>query len=147
MPATTVLAIAEVVAFDDCPAWLEAAFAELHAALDAAGVRGHGPDGALYAEAFFQEEAGEVTAFVPIDHADVAGLTLPGRTTLAELPAGDVAVLPHEGSFDELDQTYGGSAPGSRRRPSAPPARSARHYPDDDHAEVCWPVTSRASSV
>ena len=36
LSATTVLAIAEVVAFDDCTDWLEAAYAELHAALDAA---------------------------------------------------------------------------------------------------------------
>ena len=42
------------------------AYAELHAALDAAGLSPAGPDGALYHDAFFTEGDGDVVAFVPV---------------------------------------------------------------------------------
>ena len=137
--ATTVLAIAELVAFDDCTAWLEPAYAELHALLESAGVEPDAPDGALYAEAFFQEEAGEVTAFVPI-HPD-AGVQSAGRAVVRELPAMRVAVMLHEGSFDELDQTYGRLGTWVTQHSIGAEGPIREHYPEDDQAEVCWPVT------
>jgi len=139
VPATTVLAIAELVGFDDCTAWLEPAYAELHALLESAGVEPDAPDGALYAEAFFQEEAGEVTAFVPI-HPD-AGVQSAGRAVVRELPAMRVAVMLHEGSFDELDQTYGRLGTWVTQHSIGAEGPIREHYPEDDQAEVCWPVT------
>jgi DNA-binding transcriptional MerR regulator len=137
--ATTVLAITELVAFDDCTAWLEPAYAELHARLESAGVEPDGPDGALYAEAFFQEEAGEVTAFVPI-HPD-ATVAAAGRAVVRELPAVRVAVMLHEGRFDELDQTYGKLGTWVTQQSIGAEGPIREHYPEDDQAEVCWPVT------
>ena len=139
LPATTVVAIAELVPFDGCTPWLDAAYAELHARLDASGVVPDGDDGALYAEAFFQDEGGEVTAFVPV-HPDVV-VPASGRVEVRELPAIRVAVMQHEGSFDELDQTYGRLGTWVSTQGIGAPGPIREHYPDDDRAEVCWPVT------
>jgi hypothetical protein len=61
-------------------------------------------DGALYYESFLQDGAGTDIAFEPV--ADVA-VEPAGRSALHDVPAADLAIMVHEGSFDELDQTYG----------------------------------------
>src|ERR671918_229803 len=66
VPATPTLAISEPVGFEDCPAWLGTALAELHQALDGLGIGPTGPDGALYPDEFFESGKGTVVAFVPI---------------------------------------------------------------------------------
>ena len=140
LPTLSVFAITEVVDFDACGQWIEAAFTELHAALDDAGIVPSGSDGALYAEPFFLEGAGEVSAFVPMQSGET--LLRRGRMARIDLPGGAFAVMQHEGSFDELDQTYGklGTWVTERAIGAAGPIRE--HYPSDDRAEVCWPVTS-----
>jgi DNA-binding transcriptional MerR regulator len=141
LPRLSVFAITEVVDFDACGEWIEAAFAELHAALDDAGVVTSGSDGDLYTEPFFLEGAGEVTAFVPMDGAET--LLRRGRMARIDLPAGEFAVLQHEGSFDELDQTYGKLGTWVSERGIGLPGAIREHYPTDDRPEVCWPVTAR----
>ena len=136
----SVLAISDTVEFDDCGGWLERALAELHELAAARGVVATGPDGALYHEEFFHDGAGTVTAFMPIaDSVD----ELDGRATPLELPAGEFAVMVHEGSFDELDQTYGelGTYVTEHAIGLAGPIRE--HYTGEDRAEVCWPIDDR----
>jgi effector-binding domain-containing protein len=131
------------VAFDAATEWLEDAYAVLHAALDSAGLATDGPDGALYPEAFFTDGVGEVVAFTPVA-ADSARLATAAtdRTRAIDLPAVRVATMLHEGSFDDLDQTYGalGTAVSELGVGIDGPIREI--YLADDRAEVCWPVTS-----
>ena len=129
--------------------WWEHAFRELYDALDAAGIERAAPAGAFYTGAFFEQEQGEVTAFVPIGSGAGAG---PGRV---EIPGGEFAVAVHEGSFAELDRTYAalGTFVADRAIGVAGPIRE--HYlvsafdTDDESAhrtEVCWPVLPRGSA-
>ncbi|MFL6206615.1 MAG: MerR family transcriptional regulator [Acidimicrobiales bacterium] len=140
LPATTALAIQDAIAFEDSP-WIDAAFAELHGALDGVGAAA-GPDGALYSEGFFTEGAGDVVCFVPV------GPDLPAihaeRVQLVNLPVTRVAVMLHEGPFDDLDQTYGalGTVVNELGIGVDGPIREV--YVADDRAEVCWPVTDGA---
>jgi DNA-binding transcriptional MerR regulator/effector-binding domain-containing protein len=140
-----VLAIAELVAMSDIDAWWSAAFSELHGA--AAGLPRTGPDGALYSSAFFEDDAGEVTAFVPIGPGDVGRPA--GRVHVRTVPGGELAVTVHAGSLSELDQTYGalGTFVSEREIGVPGPIRenylvtSAQTPHESQHrTEVCWPV-------
>jgi DNA-binding transcriptional MerR regulator len=139
LPATPTLAIQAVVAFDDANGWLDAAYSELHAALDAAGLSPAGPDSALYHDAFFTDGAGDTVAFVPL--AEPA-LDSRGRVVPLALPATRVAAMVHEGPFDDLDQTYGalGTAVAELGLGAPGPIREI-YLTDDNRAEVCWPIT------
>jgi DNA-binding transcriptional MerR regulator len=139
LPMLSVFAITGDVEFDACTDWLEAAFAEIHAALDEAGVVDLGDDGALYAEPFFNEGVGKVSAFVP----SLGTETLLGRGRMhrLDLQGGTVAVMQHEGPFDELDQTYGRLGTWIAERAIGAPGPIREHYPSEGSAEVCWPVT------
>ena len=137
LPATSTVAISDVVAFDDASDWLDAAYPELHAALEAAGLSPAGPDSALYDDAFFTEGIGGTVAFVPID----APATGRGRVTSLDLPATRVAAMVHDGPFDDLDQTYGalGTSVAELGLGASGPIREI--YLAEDRAEVCWPIT------
>jgi len=133
-----VLAITTTVAFDDGIAWLEGAYAELHDAIDVTGLAIVGADGALYEEDFFQADVGTLTAYVPV--AGTPSVALTGRVFLLDLPAAALAVMLHEGPYDELDQTYAalGTYVAERGIGVSGPIRES--YPADERAEVSWPV-------
>jgi effector-binding domain-containing protein len=100
---TAILAIRERVTMADLEAWWSGAFQELHKAIDDAGGVRTGPDGCCYPNEMFAEEEGEMVAFVPVQgHARVGG-----RVEAYELPGVELAVMLHQGSYHELDQTYG----------------------------------------
>src|SRR3954451_19615769 len=65
LPATTAIAIVEQVTADEAVAWWMDAFTVLHRALSDNVFERAGPDGALFPSAYFEDEVGEVTAFVP----------------------------------------------------------------------------------
>jgi DNA-binding transcriptional MerR regulator len=140
------LAIAERVSAVELDAWWDAAFRELDAALAAAAVPPAGPRAALYAVEYFTMEAGgEVVAYVPVAREVRAG----GRYHMWEVPAADLAVAVHRGSFAELDRTYGalGSYVAQREIGVAGPIREnylVSAFDTADEAgqvtEVCWPV-------
>jgi DNA-binding transcriptional MerR regulator len=144
--ALPVLAVSGTVAFDDSLGWLEVVFAELHATATAMKVDVTGADGALYYEDFFQDGTGTVTAFVPVTVARPTDVPA-GRAVLTELPAAELAVMVHKGSFDELDQTYGALGTYVTEHGIGLPGPIREHYTADDRAEVCWPIDAvRADS-
>lgn len=124
--ATPVLVARAHVDHDGCGAWLERALAELRDR-DRPVV---GPDGAVYPDAFFEDGTGEVIAFVPTTD-EAADLVLAPEV---------VAVLVHDGPFDDLDQAYGalGTAVAARGIGAAGAIRE--HYLTESTTEVCWPV-------
>jgi DNA-binding transcriptional MerR regulator len=137
------VAISERVQMAEAEQWWEDAFRELYGSLESAQIAPAGPGGAFYSGAFFEQEHGEVTAFVPVLPHTRGG---PRRT---EISGGEFAVAVHEGSFAELDRTYAalGTFVADRAIGVAGPIRE--HYlvsafdTDDESAhrtEVCWPV-------
>jgi DNA-binding transcriptional MerR regulator len=100
---TPTLAIQERVRLAEMDAWWFGAFQELHKALEEQGAARAGPDGCLYPNEIFELEEGKMVAFVPV--ARPAGGS--GRVRGYELPGVELAVMVHDGSYDELDQTYG----------------------------------------
>lgn len=142
---TPALVIAEPVAMADIDHWWEAAFAELHNVVASSGVARTGPDGALYPSEFFEQELGEVTAFVP-----VAGDAEPsGRVRVRRIPGAELAVIVHQGAFGLLDQAYGSLGAFVAQREIGVQGPIREHYivspahADDEsqhRTEVCWPV-------
>ena len=125
--------------------WRCSAFAELCAALAASGAQRAGPDGALYSSEFFQADAGEVTAFIP-----VAGTPRPaGPAVPVEIAATELAVTVHHGPFGDLDTTYGALGTSVAQRSIGADGPIRENYlvsaSDTDNeashrTEVCWPV-------
>ena len=140
---TRALAVVEHVRGEDAVAWWMGAFTLLHRL--ARGVRS-GPDGALFPQAFFADEEGEVTAFVPVRTAPA--VALPARVRQLEIPGITAAVALHEGPFGDLDRTYGALGSWVLERAAGADGPIREYYlptgdPDDllQHTtEVCWPV-------
>jgi DNA-binding transcriptional MerR regulator len=103
VPATEALAISEPVALAALAPWWRLAFSELRAALVRAAVTASGPGGILYAKELFEDGADEVTAFIPVP----AGLPATGRAAITQIPMAELAVAIHEGTFRDIDRTYG----------------------------------------
>jgi DNA-binding transcriptional MerR regulator len=144
--ATQALAIVEQVEAADAVAWWMDAFTVLHRAVTAAGLTRNGHDGAMFPSEFFEDEAGTVTAFVPV--TDRAEGPLRSRVVLLQVPAITAAVAVHEGPFGDLDRTYGALGEWVLERAAGAPGPIREYYlpigdPDDLLAhttEVCWPV-------
>lgn len=139
------LSVRDRVAVKDFLGWWSAAFKELRSALRASGAQRDGPDSALYSSEFFEEEVGDVVAFVPIS----GEATPPGRVELLDVPAAELAVSLHRGSFEDLDQAYAALGAYVAERAIGVEGPIREHYvvsPYDtrDHAkyqtEVGWPV-------
>jgi DNA-binding transcriptional MerR regulator len=140
------LAICEPVAMTDIDSWWSAAFSELHDVLRATGAERTGPDAALYSSEFFEEDAGDVTAFVPIGPT---GGSRSGRVRGSQVPGAELAVTLHQGSFSELDRTYGALGTFVSQREIGVPGPIREYYlvpgehtaDESEHrTEVCWPV-------
>ena len=145
IPATRALAVVERVRAEDAVAWWMDAFRLLHRLVR--GVRS-GPDGALFPQAFFEDEEAEVTAFVPVGDRP-RGTALPARVRDLAVPGITAAAAVHEGPFGDLDRTYGALGTWVLERAAGADGPIREYYlptgdPDDLLAhttEVCWPVT------
>lgn len=145
---TAALAITEHVGADEAVAWWMEAFTLLHRTVRQNGIERAGPDGALFPAEFFEDEAGEVTAFLPV--SGVVTTSLPPRVAPIVVPAVTAAVTVHDGPFGDLDRTYGALGTWVLERAAGAPGPIREYYlptgdPDDLLAhttEVCWPVTS-----
>jgi DNA-binding transcriptional MerR regulator len=143
-PATAI-AISEPVHMGDIATWWSEAFDELHRVLASSPAARAGSDGALYPNEFFEEELGEVVAFIP-----VAGMPTPsGRPQLIEIPGAELAVTVHNGAISDLDQTYGALGTFVAEREIAVQGPIREHYVVSSnqastepvhHTEVGWPV-------
>ena len=147
VPVTSTLAVTELVTMEGLDGWWVGAFDELYGLLAAAGVEPAGPGGALYPNEFFELGEGDVTVFVPVPVA--AGIGPSGRAVPLDLPAAELAITVHEGSFHELDRTYGllGTYVAERELGVEGPIRehylvTFTHTEDESkhRIEVCWPV-------
>jgi DNA-binding transcriptional MerR regulator len=143
--ATPSLAVVDTLALSDFKRWLPEVLAELDAALHAARVEATGPAGALFADELFEQGRGEAVAFVPVGHAQSGA----GRVQPREIPAAELAVAVHEGSFVDVDQTYAalGTLVAERAIGVEGPIREryliAARDTDDERryrTEVCWPI-------
>lgn len=101
---TAALAIRERVTVESLDAWWVEAFGELHSAAARARLKRSGPDGALYPGEWFQDEVGDVVAFMPV--AGEYEVRRPGRVKKHIVPAAELAVLLHRGPLRDLDQTF-----------------------------------------
>ena len=143
--AAAAIAISEQVHRGDLMAWWGEAFDELHQVLaSSSGVRA-GSDGALYTNKFFEEELGEIVAYIPV--ADMR--TPSGRPQLIEIPGAELAVTVHQGAISDLDQTYGALGTFVAEQEIGVQGPIREHYVVSSdaasaepvhHTEVCWPV-------
>jgi DNA-binding transcriptional MerR regulator len=148
--ATSSLAIRESVGWDQLEEWWVAAFEELQGALATTTATRAGPNGALYPSELFEEELGDVTAFIPVAApSEAPGSRLPGRVQTAEIPGAEYALAVHKGAFADLDQTYGALGTYVAEREIGLRGTIRENYivtfeqTDDESAhrtEVCWPV-------
>ena len=143
-----VLAITSTVELEDFIPWWGRAFSELRQALGQSGMTRNGPDGALYPSEFFELERGDVTAFIPVTGRRAGTVDGPGVEVI-EVPGAELAVMVHEGSFDDLDHAYGSLGLVVAERGIGVEGPIREHYlvgpfdTTDENAfrtEVCWPV-------
>jgi DNA-binding transcriptional MerR regulator len=143
--ATTAIAISERVPMDDLATWWVKAFEELHQVLASSSAVRTGSDGALYSNAFFEDELGEVVAFIPL--ADLP--TLSGRAQLIEIPGAELAITVHDGAISDLDLTYGALGTYVAEQEIGVDGPIREYYVTSStetgaepahHTEVCWPV-------
>ena len=142
VPAVPALAIAERVTMADLEAWWADAFGELHAAVDAAAVT-PGVGGGLYPGELFEVEAADIIAFLPVP-GEIPGTE---RAKVVEIPAAELAVAVHRGSFAELDRTYAAVGIHVAERELGVDGPIREYYleidtPDESQhrIEVCWPI-------
>jgi effector-binding domain-containing protein len=104
-----------------------------------------GPPGALWSAEFFEDERGDVVAFVPVTTEFERG----PRARMMDIPAAELAVAVHRGPLRDFDQTYGalGTYVAEREVATSGPIReyylvSLLDTPDEaaHRTEVCWPV-------
>ena len=163
IPAATALAVVEVVRWEDAVAWGTEVFAEMAQLLGRCGLTQSGPPGALFAADFFEQQKGEITAFLPVE-TSAPGLAAPGlagtglaglgpgsRVRLAEIPATEAAVAVHDGPPGDVDRTYGALGIAVAERAIGVEGLMREYYPDGFSAgphrtEVCWPVFLTGSS-
>jgi DNA-binding transcriptional MerR regulator len=144
------LAIVERVTAADFETWWVGAFTELDAVLREAAVPAAGPRGALYPAEVFEQEVGEITAFVPV----ATEVARSGRARMTTIPAAELAVAVHRGAFGDLDQTYSALGVYVAEREIGVDGPIREIYlvtpfdtsEESEHVtEVCWPVFQTAA--
>jgi DNA-binding transcriptional MerR regulator len=150
-PAMTA-AVSAVIAMDDLVPWYLGALAELHATLEARGMRASGPTGGIYAGELFTDERGQATVFIPTA-TEVPRL---GRVEPVVVPASEFAVIEHPGSLADLDRSYGALAAyvANHELQLDGPIREyyliGRQDTADVNAwrtEICWPIFSTGTAT
>jgi DNA-binding transcriptional MerR regulator/effector-binding domain-containing protein len=145
--AVLAAAITAVVGIEDLLPWYLGALGELHATLEARGVRPSGPAGGMYATELFSDEKGQATVFVPTP----TEVQLLGRVAPQVIPAAELAVIVHRGSHASVDRSYGALAAyvaGHALQVDGPIREyylTGRHDTPDEGAwrtEICWPIFS-----
>jgi DNA-binding transcriptional MerR regulator len=150
--ATMTAAVTSVIAMGDLLPWYLGALAELHATLEARGMRASGPAGGLYAGELFTHERGQATVFVPTA-TEIPRL---GRVEPVVVPAAELAAIEHPGSLADVDRAYGALAAyvASHELRLDGPIREyylvGRQDTADDkqwRTEICWPIFSTGAAT
>jgi DNA-binding transcriptional MerR regulator/effector-binding domain-containing protein len=150
--ATMAAAITAVVTMGEFLPWYLGALGELHATVEARGLRPSGPAGGIYAGELFEDERGQATVFVPTA-TEIQPL---GRVEPAVVPAAELAVIVHPGSLADVDTAYGALAAyvaGHALRVDGPIREYylvGRQATADENAwrtEVCWPIFSTGTAA
>lgn len=141
----TTAAISEVVDVKDALAWYMGALGELHAALTAQRLSATGPAGGVFSNALFSQGRGEATMFIPCE-GTVRAI---GRVAPRVVPAIELAVLVHEGSYANIDLAYGSLATYVTRHALAVEGPLREYYlvgpqetPEESawRTEIGWPI-------
>jgi len=138
-PARSTLTLSAPIS--DPEPFLRRAGALLDDAVRTSGAVATGGLGALWANQVDEDGEEDVTAFVPVDRALPLGETsLAAGIRVGELPATDVAVVVHHGTFETMIDTYRNL--GAWVATNAEPADLAvrEYYLDELNTEICWPV-------
>lgn len=147
VPAQPVFALRAIVTAADAGQWYDDVRHRLDAALGGVDARATGPHGATWAHEYFEEERGEVVAFVPVPPGVRPGRG--GGVASGELAGGRFAVAEHFGGFDDFDRTYGALGSHVIRHAVGLPDAIREVYrcgpadsddPSDYRTEVHWPV-------
>jgi DNA-binding transcriptional MerR regulator len=150
--AMTAAAVTADIAIGDLVPWYQGALGELHATLDARGVRPSGPAGGTFAGELFADEHGHATVFIPTA-TEIQRL---GRVEPIVVPAAELAVIVHPGSLADVDTAYGALAAyvASHALRVDGPIREyylvGRQDTADEKAwrtEVCWPIFSTGTAA
>jgi DNA-binding transcriptional MerR regulator len=147
-PARTVFMVSGTVTEAEWEPFLQRSFALLDDAVRGCGAVAGGAVGGCYPTLL--DDVQDVTAFVPVAVAPVVRSEFSAAgVRVGELPAGEVAVLAHRGSYDSLPDTYMklGAWVGANAAPADEPVRELylvgpRDTDDSDafRTDVCWPL-------
>jgi effector-binding domain-containing protein len=138
-------AIRETVRAKDALAWFLAAMAELRATVKAQNLVPTGVLGGIYANSLFSHGRGEATLFIPC----LGAVRSTARVSGCLVPQTEVAALVHQGSYANVDMTYGALATYVARHalPLHGPIREYYLYGPEDTAdesawrtEIGWPI-------
>jgi DNA-binding transcriptional MerR regulator/effector-binding domain-containing protein len=149
-PAQTVLAMSAIVAEPEFLAFFLRAGELLLDALAASGAVADGPFGACYPP-MLDDDHQEVEVFVPVTRAALVPAAFRAEgVRVTELPATDVAVVVHNGSYEGLTDTYRnlGAWVAIHAEAAELPVRELyvigpdkTDDPDRYRTDVLWPVT------
>jgi DNA-binding transcriptional MerR regulator/effector-binding domain-containing protein len=152
LPQSSSVAIKDRVTVEGLGAWWAGAFEELHRVAARNRLTRSGPDGALYPSEWFEDEVGDVIAFMPVEqHADVRAS---GPVRSYTVPAAELAVLLHSGPLSDLDQTFAALGRFVLERAIGVEGPIREYYlvttfdtPDEQRlrTEVAWPIFQTAA--
>ena len=148
-PARTALMFTGTVSEADWQLFLERTLGLLLEASAASGAVVDGPLGGCY-PTLLDDDAQDVEVFVPVAAAPLlSARSRSAGVQVGELPATDVAVLAHHGTYDTLDNTYRrlGAWVAEHADPADLPVRELylvgfahTDEPDEFRTEICWPL-------
>ena len=125
----------------DAEPFLRQAAAVLAEAVRSSGAVASGGFGALFPTQIDDDETEDIVAFLPVDTAPLLDdAALAAGVRVGELPAADVAVAVHHGTFDTMVDTYRNL--GAWVAVNAEPRDLAvrEYYLDEVKTEIGWPV-------
>ncbi|MBL7495597.1 MerR family transcriptional regulator [Frankia sp. CNm7] len=144
-PAVTVLRTSARLARDEVGQWCGQTFPALYGLLAEHGLDPAGAGGATYSAEFFERDAGEVVAFVPVLPESAPD----GDDRFAVLPRQRYAVAVHSGPFADCDLTYGWLGGQVAEHDTAVDGPIREVYlvgpdhtddPSQFRTEICWPI-------
>jgi DNA-binding transcriptional MerR regulator len=147
VPATTALAIREMVDRADLVGWWEQSFDELRRVVAGRGFELTGPAGGLFDNELFTDERGEATVFVSM----ASPPAVLGRARALVVSAAELAVAVHHGSHQDADRTYGalGTYVAEHGFGADGPVREYYLVDAADtldvtawQTEICWPIAT-----